>query len=143
MRFQQTNRMPYLNRGDQKRLLVLVGMVAMIVFSIEFAARPSSWYWLTGRPADVKPANSKQEKQKSTSNDNVRDETNVRLYHEHKKEIEKDFKDGGIDDENYQYLLAELDSSLLQDIEASETKADIAIGKEKKQQKINFLLKTL
>jgi len=23
----------------------------MIVFSIEFAARPSSWYWLTGRPA--------------------------------------------------------------------------------------------
>ncbi len=73
----------------------------------------------------------KQEKQKSTSNDNVRDETNVRLYHEHKKEIEKDFKDGGIDDENYQYLLAELDSSLLQDIEASETKADIAIGKEK------------
>ena len=59
--------MPYLNRGDQKRLLVLVGMVAMIVFSIEFAARPSSWYWLTGRPADVKPANSKQEKQKSSN----------------------------------------------------------------------------
>ena len=73
----------------------------------------------------------KQTKQTSSRNDNVRDETNVRLYHEHKKEIEKDFKEGGIDDENYQYLLAELDSSLLQDIEASETKADIAIGKEK------------
>lgn len=56
MRFQQTNRVPYLNRGDQKRLLVLVGMIAMIVFSIEFAARPSSWYWLTGRPADAEPA---------------------------------------------------------------------------------------
>jgi len=55
MRFQQTNRVPYLNRGDQKRLLVLVGMIAMIVFSIEFAARPSSWYWLTGRPADAEP----------------------------------------------------------------------------------------
>ena len=55
MRFQQTNRTPYLNRGDQKRLLVLVGMIAMIVFSIEFAARPSSWYWLTGRPADAEP----------------------------------------------------------------------------------------
>jgi hypothetical protein len=44
MRFQQTNRTPYLNRGDQKRLLVLVGMIA----------RPSSWYWLTGRPAGEK-----------------------------------------------------------------------------------------
>lgn len=54
MRFKQTNRTPYLNRGDQKRLLVLVGMIAMIVFSIEFAARPSSWYWLTGNPEGVK-----------------------------------------------------------------------------------------
>lgn len=52
MRFQQTNRTPYLNRADQRRLLVLVGMIAVIIFSIEFAARPSSWYWLTGRPAD-------------------------------------------------------------------------------------------
>ncbi len=60
MRFQQTNRTPYLSRGDQKRLLVLVGMIAMIVFSIEFAARPSSWYWLTGRPADAEPAGEKK-----------------------------------------------------------------------------------
>ena len=53
MRFQQTNRTPYLNRGDQRRLLILVGMIAIMVFAIEFAARPSSWYWLTGRPADA------------------------------------------------------------------------------------------
>lgn len=46
-----------------------------------------------------------------------RDDTNVRLYHEHKAEIENDFKQGSIDDENYQYLIAELDKSLLQDIE--------------------------
>lgn len=46
-----------------------------------------------------------------------RDETNVRLYHEHKAEIEKDYKAGGIDQENYQYLLDELEKSLLQDIE--------------------------
>lgn len=52
MRFQQTNRTPYLNRSDQRRLLVLAGMIAVIIFSIEFAARPRSWYWLTGRPAD-------------------------------------------------------------------------------------------
>ena len=63
MRFQQTNRTPYLNRGDQKRLLVLAGMITIIVFSIEFAARPSSWYWLTGRPADVEPAKRKQKTQ--------------------------------------------------------------------------------
>jgi len=50
---------------------------------------------------------------------NVRDETNVRLYHEHKKEIEKDYSEGGIDEENYQYLLSELDSTLLQDIEST------------------------
>lgn len=48
----------------------------------------------------------------------VREQTNIELYHEHKAEIEKDFVDGGIDEENYQYLLAELDNSLLQDIES-------------------------
>jgi len=51
--------------------------------------------------------------------DNLRDETNVELYKEHKAEIEKDFSDGGIDEESYQYLLAELDNSLLQDIESA------------------------
>lgn len=51
---------------------------------------------------------------------NIRDETNVELYKEHKAEIEKDFSDGGIDEESYQYLLAELDNSLLQDIDAAE-----------------------
>ena len=61
MRFQQTNRTPYLNRGDQRRLLVLVGMIAMIVISIEFAAKPSSWYWLTGRPADAEPRDEKKQ----------------------------------------------------------------------------------
>ena len=49
----------------------------------------------------------------------LREDTNVRLYHEHKKEIEKDYSEGGIDQENYQYLLAELDSTLLQDIEST------------------------
>ncbi|MFT5757470.1 MAG: cytochrome c-type biogenesis protein CcmH [Alteromonadaceae bacterium] len=48
-----------------------------------------------------------------------RDDTNIHLYHEHKREIEKDFAQSNIDDENYQYLLSELDKSLLQDIEAN------------------------
>jgi cytochrome c-type biogenesis protein CcmH len=51
----------------------------------------------------------------------LRDETNVRLYHEHKAEIEKDYQEAKIDEENYQYLLAELDNTLLQDIENTES----------------------
>jgi cytochrome c-type biogenesis protein CcmH len=69
-------------------------------------------------------SNSAQEKPKS----NIRDETNVQLYTEHKAEIEKDFSDGGIDEENYQYLLAELDNSLLQDIEAAEKKSKVIVS---------------
>lgn len=49
--------------------------------------------------------------------DKVRESTNVELYKEHKIEIEKDYADGAIDEENYQYLLAELDKSLVQDLE--------------------------
>ena len=59
----------------------------------------------------------KQKTQDVRVDSSLRDETNVRLYHEHKKEIEKDYGEGGIDEENYQYLLAELDSTLLQDID--------------------------
>lgn len=69
-------------------------------------------------------SNSAQEKPKS----NIRDETNVQLYTEHKAEIEKDFSDGGIDEENYQYLLAELDNSLLQDIEAAEKESKVIVS---------------
>jgi len=46
-----------------------------------------------------------------------RDQTNIDLYHEHKAEIENDYQHGNIDEENYQYLLTELDQSLLQDME--------------------------
>jgi cytochrome c-type biogenesis protein CcmH len=59
---------------------------------------------------------------------NIRDETNVELYKEHKAEIEKDFSDGRIDEENYQYLLAELDNSLLQDIEAAEKESKVVVS---------------
>ena len=52
-----------------------------------------------------------------------RDETNVELYHAHKAEIERDFEQGGIDEENYQYLLEELNKSLLQDIEGNKNAA--------------------
>jgi cytochrome c-type biogenesis protein CcmH len=74
----------------------------------------------------------KQNKLISVDNATLRDETNVTLYHEHKKEIEKDYGEGGIDEESYQYLLAELDSTLLQDIEATK-RADELTQAEKKQ----------
>lgn len=48
-----------------------------------------------------------------------RDQTNIQLYQEHKSEIERDFAQGAIDEENYQYLLTELDKSLLQDMDAT------------------------
>ena len=66
---------------------------------------------------------------KKTPQNNLRDETNVQLYKEHKAEIEKDFSDGGIDEENYHYLLAELDNSLLQDIEAAEKASSVVSHK--------------
>lgn len=59
----------------------------------------------------------KQNNSQTIINNSQRDDTNVNLYHEHKAEIESDFNQGRIDEENYQYLLAELDKSLLQDIE--------------------------
>jgi cytochrome c-type biogenesis protein CcmH len=62
----------------------------------------------------------KQHQTEISIDDTQRDETNVRLYHEHKAEIEKDFKQNNIDEENYQYLLIELDNTLLQDMENQE-----------------------
>lgn len=49
-----------------------------------------------------------------------RDETNVALYHEHKAEIERDYEQGAIDQENYEYLIAELEKSLVQHIEGNQ-----------------------
>lgn len=64
-----------------------------------------------------------QNRLKNTVDNEFRDETNIRLYHEHKAEIEKDYQQGNIDDENYQYLLNELNQSLLQDINENKQEA--------------------
>ena len=67
----------------------------------------------------------------NVSGDNIlhnsqRDEANISLYHEHKKEIEKDYANGAIDEESYQYLLVELEKSLLQDIAQNADEKEIA-----------------
>ena len=67
----------------------------------------------------------KQNSQEVRVDSKLRDDTNVRLYQEHKTEIEKNYGEGGIDEENYQYLLAELDSTLLQDIQ--NTSKEVAV----------------
>ena len=67
----------------------------------------------------------KQNKQVYIDNSQLRHDTNVGLYREHKKEIEKDYSDGGIDEENYQYLIAELDNTLLQDIDADKNSGQL------------------
>jgi len=56
-------------------------------------------------------------------NNELRDQTNIQLYQEHKAEIEKDFNREAIDEESYQYLITELDKSFLQDMTASEKEA--------------------
>jgi len=78
------------------------------------------------RPFLKQDKNQKNAEKVASTQKGVRDQTNIDLYHEHKAEIEKDFSDGAIDDENYQYLLTELDSSLLQDIEAAKEKDSLA-----------------
>lgn len=70
-----------------------------------------------------------QNRQTNTVDNSFRDETNVRLYHEHKAEIEKDFQQGSLDEESYQYLVAELDQSLLQDIEDNSKEAQQTLEK--------------
>ncbi len=71
-------------------------------------------------------ANRNQDEDDTLTNE-FRENTNVDLYREHKAEIEKDFAEGSIDDESYQYLLAELDKSLLQDMEqANSSSAELS-----------------
>lgn len=87
-------------------VLILLAFIVMLLLVI----------W---QPFFKQDRNQKKADVVSSAQKGVRDQTNIDLYHEHKAEIEKDFSDGAIDEENYQYLLAELDNSLLQDIESA------------------------
>lgn len=67
-----------------------------------------------------------QNRKAQAIDNSFRDETNVRLYHEHKAEIEKDYQQGRLDQESYEYLVAELEQSLLQDIQDNVSEANQA-----------------
>ena len=46
MKFEhETSPAPYLNRKDQYRLLGLVGLLTLIVFSIDYTRKPENWAW--------------------------------------------------------------------------------------------------
>lgn len=55
----------------------------------------------------------------SADQSNMRGQTNKDLYFEHLTELQKDFDEGGIDEENFNFLKEELDRSLLLDMTAT------------------------
>ncbi|WOH39354.1 c-type cytochrome biogenesis protein CcmI [Thalassotalea fonticola] len=55
----------------------------------------------------------------SADQSNMRGQTNKDLYHEHLAELEKDLAEGGVDQENFDFLKEELDHSLLLDMNAT------------------------
>jgi len=50
------------------------------------------------------------------SNGNIRKNTNISLYHEHLRELEKDLKSGAIEQTSFELLKEELSKTLLQDV---------------------------
>lgn len=51
MRFRPSDtQVPYLSRRDQWRMLGMLAALMLVVIGMRFANKPSSWYWLTGRP---------------------------------------------------------------------------------------------
>lgn len=57
-------------------------------------------------------------------NINIRQETNVTLYHEHLTQLEIDLAEGSIEQDSFVQLKAELDKTLLQDASSSESVRD-------------------
>lgn len=81
-------------------VLVLIIVFILLLLTIIW------WHFIASTKSTVTDVNAES-----------REDTNVALYKEHKAEIEKDFSEGNIDQESYDYLLAELDKSFVQDIE--------------------------
>ncbi len=53
-------------------------------------------------------------------NANIRQETNVTLYHEHLAQLDNDLAEGSIEQDSYTQLKAELDKTLIQDVDPNE-----------------------
>ncbi|WP_085299094.1 c-type cytochrome biogenesis protein CcmI [Cognaticolwellia mytili] len=58
-------------------------------------------------------------------NTNIRQETNVTLYHEHLANLENDLAEGSIEQESYTQLKAELDKTLVQDVDPNQAQAEM------------------
>jgi cytochrome c-type biogenesis protein CcmH len=64
-------------------------------------------------------------------NTNIRQETNVTLYHEHLANLENDLTEGSIEQESYTQLKAELDKTLVQDVDPNQAQAEMNQGRSK------------
>lgn len=64
-------------------------------------------------------------------NTNIRQETNVTLYHEHLAQLDNDLAEGSIETESYNQLKAELDKTLIQDVDPNQTVEQASQGKSK------------
>jgi len=48
---------PLLRRRDQLRLLALIALLGFMLLAIKTAAKPSTWYWMLGKPEDRAASN--------------------------------------------------------------------------------------
>jgi cytochrome c-type biogenesis protein CcmH len=62
-------------------------------------------------------------------NTNIRQETNVTLYHEHLASLENDLAEGSIEQESYTQLKAELDKTLVQDVDPNQAQEEVSQGR--------------
>lgn len=64
-------------------------------------------------------------------NTNIRQETNVTLYHEHLAQLDNDLAEGSIEQESYDQLKAELDKTLVQDVDPNQQQQKVHHGRSK------------
>ena len=60
MRVRPRRPAPYLNAADQRRMLALVGALAVTLFSAKWAADPNNWHWIAP-PVPAAPADGVEE----------------------------------------------------------------------------------
>lgn len=79
MRFHNRSSTPsYFSRRDQIRLFRLVAALGVILLAILYASRESTWYWLTGKPADQASQSEKQLDPDRDVDFNVRQDTQLK-----------------------------------------------------------------
>lgn len=58
---------PFLSRRDQLRLLALIALLGFMLLAIKTASKPSTWYWMLGKPEDRAGSNEAAETEEDRS----------------------------------------------------------------------------